>query len=64
MARGKTFVILVLLLSTTIGFAYANKTVEEAHEDISAISYAGPFEDIGKNVGELLIVQLQALLKQ
>lgn len=46
--------ILTLLLSTTIGFAYANKAVEETHEDTLALSYTGPFEDIGKSVGEAI----------
>lgn len=55
--------VLALLLSTTLGFVYANKTVEEAHEDISAISYAGPFEDIGKSVGEAIDSTVTSITK-
>lgn len=46
--------VLALLLSTTLGIVYANKTVEETHDDIPVLSYAGPFEDIGGAIGEAI----------
>jgi len=55
--------ILALVLSTTIGYAYASKVVEDTHKEIEKLQYAGIFEDIGKAIGEAVDDTISSVTK-
>lgn len=55
--------ILALVLSTTIGYAYASKVVEDTHKEIEKLQYAGIFEDIGKAIGEAVNDTISSVTK-
>lgn len=55
--------ILALVLSTTIGYAYASKVVEDIHKEIEKLQYAGIFEDIGKAIGEAVDDTISSVTK-